>query len=226
MRNLLSAALAALLGVCLYATDAMFDQAARGRAELERRLDQLEVRQSTAPAAVCDAAAQVWKLEIASPLGVGRGLAFPYKRVGSRLFFLTAGHCVPGALDLTARHQTWGMELFNGRVECYGLEDLNDYAVVSFETGYEPPLFELAPWTPLSGDRIYCTPYDQRNGVAYLSEGLASGPGRATFSVIRGTSGGPVLDWSGRVVGIVESYSTFRGLSNYTPVENFLYAIP
>ena len=141
----------------------------------------------------------------ASPGGTGTGIV-----LDGRSHILTSHHLVLGCDSLVLRHENLVLRARTGPVD----EKL-DLAILVPETGFpaEPAIFRNA--RPVPGEPIVIAGFPREvvgqgllkavsAGIASVNDrSLQQGMMRLTRGLSQGASGGPVLDRSGRVVGIL-----------------------
>lgn len=131
-------------------------------------------------------------------------MAFVGKRDNSELLFLTAWHVVKPMSPMTAT--CWdGRALIGGRV--IHAWKANDIALLAFPA---PDHFQTLPLPiaterPRAGDRVIVPSYPAPTGEFFITEGRVSGPGNMSADVWPGSSGAPVLNDRGEVVGVVRA---------------------
>jgi S1-C subfamily serine protease len=180
------------------------------------------------------AAKQVWKL-----IRIGGGATgFPIYQTYNAddriytVWFLTAGHATIGDKDAI-----WAATLRNERALFRGVHTMRhpklDAALITFRTRKPVKLLSVSDRTPAFGEEVWAVGYPLMLGP-FITPGIVSGPGmfsssiyRASTDVYSGSSGGPVIDSLGRVVGIsVGAGTDKRASDNWIIVTHMAFFVP
>jgi S1-C subfamily serine protease len=143
----------------------------------------------------------VWRLDMSDG---SQGSAFAVEQRGDRLWLATARHVLRGATPLRLVRD--GEDLYEVRVEW----ESGDLALVSAACPDAHPVLGLSTSDPATGDPVWAVGYPM-GGQLRVSQGCWCGFPGFTADIMFGSSGGPVLDSEGRVVGVAT-----RVMSAYT----------
>lgn len=163
--------------------------------------------------------------------------AFPVGGSQGKVLFFTAAHAVVWAAEIEmieiSAHMAGGRELLGGRF--HSRAPAHDVAAVEFDLpeGEEIRPLELRKEPVEFGERLFVSGYpagDPDNlpdSQLFLTEGLCSGLGVASAPVYGGSSGSPVLDSKGHVVGVVTRVGVDqRGYPVPRVIPHKLYYVP
>ncbi len=163
------------------------------------------------------------------------------RSLGCEQFGLGSGFVLPGGVVVTNRHvvdrprevtiNTWDGRSFP--VGVVGVATDSDLALLQLEDDVDLPVAELRTTAVAAGEEVLVVGYPG-GGAAEVATGriLGSVDGtvlgepaevlRIEVSVTQGSSGGPVFDRSGRVVGVVFAIEVDAGVGLAVPVETVL----
>ena len=155
-----------------------------------------------------------------------------------RVLFLTAAHVShyedmidvpPGMMDeFNALEKSFTLSHHSGLVITgalpYARHDTRDAGLIEAFTSFPISPRRLRPVTPLFGSRLIMSGYPACYGL-WVSQGVASEPGIASFTSYGGCSGGPVSNEEGQVVGILvaglrNGFETIQFASFYVTIES------
>ncbi len=133
----------------------------------------------------------------------GHGTMFPVRRLRNGIIFMTAKHVTKGlGLHMTAYHPNFG-------VIRTGIKVLKLHPTLDIATIFVPIVDQrirpvLVGETPKLGDRCTVVAYPGP-GRRRITEGNICGPDTMSAQIIGGSSGGPVFDETGRLIGVVRA---------------------
>ena len=127
--------------------------------------------------------------------------------------FLTALHCIQdeGEFQISYRGKTYKGILVSIFEEA-------DLAVVDAIGAPTKNTLEMSPWEPIRGMKVVWLGYPLDYNLQLFAGHVSSveGPKSTQFDiagpVIPGTSGGPVLDEKGRLIGIISAFMAINGI--------------
>lgn len=145
----------------------------------------------------------IWRLENA----LGHATGTPILWEEGRLYLVTAKHALGADREPPPiAHNIRSGAILGGAQRHWTSPD-DDLAIVSYSAPESCGVFSISPaaTTPVDGSTIYVAGHPHREPpVAFCA--LACGPRLITGSFAPGMSGGPVLDDSGTLVGILVQY--------------------
>lgn len=138
----------------------------------------------------------------------GHGTMFPVQKLTNGTVFMTAKH-VTNAIgkDMIAYHPNFG-------VIRVGIKVLKTHPTLDIATVFVPVTDKrirsvLVGDTPKLGDRCTIVAYPGP-GKRRITEGNICGPKTMSAQIIGGSSGGPVFDETGRLIGVVRAVDMQR----------------
>lgn len=185
------------------------------------------------PGGQTGAAKQVWKLIRSGGGATGFPIYQTYNTTDRiyTVWFLTAGHVK------SDKNAMWAATLRNERALFRGVYTIRhpklDAALITFRTRKPVELLSVSDRTPAFGEEVWAVGYPLMIGP-FITAGIVSGPGmlsssiyRASTRVYSGSSGGPVIDALGRVVGIITGAATDKRASdNWIIVTHMAFFVP
>lgn len=149
----------------------------------------------------------------------GRGSCFPVAHTPDGVTFATCSHLVQQQ-GLAAYRPSDGARLLGGTITFDNVE--GDVALVHFVTDERPPLLELRTEPIALGEVLYCASYPH-GGPLRITMGFYSGENAMSVQITGGSSGAPIMDAQGRVVGLAsatarEDFSRVYWMSVLAPV--------
>ncbi len=127
---------------------------------------------------------------------MSKATAFPIDCDGKGVFFATARHAAEDGCSVLSQN---GVHLKNGKVVWRHKKE--DIAVLYFKTKERPPIARLRK-TPLPiGTPVLLVGYPL--GELHITDGYTSGEMRISTPAAPGSSGSPVMDLQGYVIGVL-----------------------
>lgn len=145
---------------------------------------------------------QSWKLS--SPNG--HGTMFPVLKMRNGTVFMTAKHVTRGiGIPMTAYHPEYG--IIRTGIKVLKVHPTLDIATVFVPVTDKRIRSVLVGDAPKLGDRVTVVAYPGP-GRRRITEGNICGPLTFSAQIIGGSSGGPIFDETGRLIGVVRAVDT------------------